>query len=438
MKKINILVIPCDTEMAYEIIDSLKFHKYFKLFLACHEKNKRYLSEDHAYLPYESDPDFYNSLNKLIEEKKIDFIFPANDNLAYEISKNASKIRAKVITHPFEVHQIVRFKDRTYKFFEELIPCPKIYDLSDLKDEIFPVFVKPKKGQGSYKAFRIDNKKELDLFFAQENPEDFIIMEYLPGDEFTIDCFAHNGKLLYYLARKREKTFRGISIISSVVRDQNLNTLFERYAKIISEKLKMHGIFFFQMKFDKDNILKLLEIGARVPGSLALNRACGVNLVEVSVYQALGYINEESKFYPMLNLIEGDITLFRPLDRVIQTKLEVDNIYVDFDDTLLTPDKLLNLDVLKFIFHCKNLGKKIFLITKNTNNLLEETLSKYGITGIFDKIIRLSKEERKVDFMEREKSLLIDDSFQERREAIENGIYAYGPESVKMIEGCIR
>ncbi len=438
MKQTKILLIPCDTEIAYEIIDSLKYHKYFKLECGCHERKKKYLYKDISFLPYEYDLGFYESLNKLIIEKEIDLILPANDNLAFELSKNSKKIRAKLVTQPWKVHEIVRFKDRTYSYFNDLIPCPDTYTISDINEKIFPIFVKPKKGQGSLNAFKISSDKELRLFLLNYDPEDFVIMEYLPNNEFTIDCFAHNGKLLYYLARKREKTFRGISIQTSAVTDKKLNSMFEQYAKIIAENLGMHGIFFFQMKLDKEENPKLLEVGARVPGSLSLNRAFGVNLIELSIYQALGLINERSVIYSALSPNEIDFTLFRPLGRVIKGYLNVENIYVDFDDTLLTPEGKLNLDVVRFIFHCKNQNKRIFLITKNKNNSLYKKLDEYGIKNVFDNIFHMSEEEKKTNYMIRTKSLLIDDSFVERKEAMEKGILAYSPGNVKLIEGCVQ
>lgn len=438
MKQTKILLIPCDTEIAYEIIDSLKYHKYFKLECACHEEKNKYLYKDISFLPYEYNLGFYESLNKLIIEKEVDLILPANDNLAFELSKNSRKIKAKLITQPWKVHKIVRFKDRTYSYFNDLIPCPYAYNISDINEKIFPIFVKPKKGQGSLNAFKISDNKELRLFLLDYNPEDFVIMEYLPADEFTVDCFAHNGKLLYYLARKREKTFRGISVQTSAVTDNKLNFLFGQYAKIIAGSLGMHGIFFFQMKLDKEESPKLLEIGARVPGSLSLNRAFGVNLVELSIYQALGLINEKSLIYPTLSPNEVNFTLFRPLGRLVKGYLNVENIYVDFDDTLLTPEGKMNLDVIKFIFHCKNQGKRVFLITKNKTNSLYKKLDEYGVKNIFDNIFHISEDEKKINYMIKTKSLLIDDSFMERKEAMKEGILAYSPENVKLIEGCVQ
>ncbi|MDK2821917.1 MAG: hypothetical protein PWP31_1882 [Clostridia bacterium] len=436
LRNINILVVPGDTEIAYEIIDSLKFHKYFQVIPAVHEKGKKYLFKDLIFLPYENDPSFLNSLNEIICNHKIDFIIPANDNIALELSRKSEEIKAKIITQSYEVHKVVRFKNKTYRALEGIIPVPKTYEASELEEVEYPIFIKPKAGQGSIHTFKVNNKKELNMFLLRYNPEDFVFMEYLPYDEFTIDCFAHNGKLKYFLARRREKTFRGISITTSSVDNENLNKTFRNYAEVISEKFKMHGIFFFQMKYDLEWKLKLLEIGARVPGSLSINRGLGVNLIEVSIYQSLGLFKDDDEFFPN-KLSDNSLTLFRPLARVLKSDIKFENLYVDFDDTLITPSNEINLDVINLIFRCKSFNKRVCIISKNRNGGLRDVLRRYGIEGLFDQIIILSDNDRKVDYM-RPGSLLIDDSFVERREAIKSGMLAYGPENIKIIIDSVR
>ena len=57
-----------------------------------------------------------------------------------------------------------------------------------------------------------------------------------------------------------------------------------------------------------------------------------------------------------------------------------------------------------------------------------KALHKFGISHIFDDIIHISEKDKKINYM-REKSVLIDDSFRERKEAIENGFFAFGVDS---------
>ncbi|GIU70259.1 MAG: carbamoylphosphate synthase large subunit short form [Candidatus Woesearchaeota archaeon] len=434
MDRVNILVIPCDTEIAKEIIDSLKYHKYFNLVLA---KNKfakvSEMIEKNVYLlPPEFELNFYEELNKLIGKVNIKFIIPANDNIAFEMSKNASKINSILLTPDYNIHEIVRFKDKTYEFFKDILPVPVIYKYDEvLNGKIdWPVFVKPKKGQGSQNSITITKIKQFRDFFLDKNPEEYIITEYLPFEEYTVDCFAHNGHLLYFSVRERKKVSGGIAVITRLIKDKEIVSYMKIFAEKILSHLNMHGIFFFQVKKDKNGKYKLLEIGPRVPGSLALNRALGINLVELLIYQGMGLINEDSKLYP--NNIQSEIILKRSLDRKFIMDLKYENVYIDFDDTLSLDDKTINISVIKFIFHAKNKGKKVFLITKHKKNYLETFLENFGIMKLFDDIILINDNQNKTDFMS-SNSILIDDSFQERKEAIERNLLAYSADIVESL-----
>lgn len=427
MNQYNILVFPCGTEIANEVISSIKNHKYFKLFYASSEKLSycNFIGNKIYQLPYVSDKSFLSSLNELISKLRIDFIIPAHDDVAYELSKNSKKINSKIIGQSFEVNNIVRFKDKTYDFFKNILPIPKIYNDIPKKND-FPVFVKPKRGQGSLNALSLKNLDEFESFFKTHSRDDFVVMELLTGKEFTIDCFSHNEELLYFGARTRDKTMKGITVVSSFVNEDSLNKEFKKYANTISKELKMHGVWFFQMKYDKNNKLKLLEIGPRVAGSMILNRMRGVNFIELAIYQALG-MDIKVNVNPVYDLRMG-----RALHSIFKTDIKYNNLYIDFDDTLLLDEKHLNIDLMKLIFKAKNEDKKIYLITKNKKNNLTKILHKFGIMHIFDEIIHLYENQKKIDFMKKN-SVLIDDSFKERTEALDAGIYSFDVNSINVL-----
>lgn len=427
MKEYNVLVFPCGTEIANEIINSLVNHKYFKLLFASSEGTSycNFRGKEISILPYVTDENFLNELNNIISNKQIDFIIPAHDDVAFALSQIETEIEAKIIGQSKNVNDIVRFKDVTYKYFSNILPVGKVFDSEPQKDE-FPIFVKPKKGQGSFSSLKLNTLDEYNSFFNQNKLDEFVVMENFPGQEFTIDCFSDNGNVLYSGARTREKTTRGISIQSTFVTDTSLNEQFKIYANIISQNLNMHGIWFYQMKFDKNQELKLLEIGPRVSGTMMLNRARGVNFIELALYQKLGFYVEV-----VFNNIE--ISLARALVPIYKHNINYDNLYIDFDDTLLLEEKFINPELMKLIFQAKNEEKKVYLITKNKKFNLAKILHKFGITNIFDEIIHIHEKDNKIKYM-KEKSVLIDDSFNERKEAIMHGIYAFGIDNLKILE----
>ena len=425
MRKYNILIFPCGTEIANEIIESLKHHKYFHMIFASSESRSycEFRGQKVHRLPYVSNPNFQESLRQLVKQEKIDFILPAHDDVAYELSHLDGKLTEKVVGQSAEVNEIVRFKNRTYDYFVDDLPIAETYQS---EEEIrYPCFVKPKRGQGSADAFVIEDNRAYARFKERFDPEEFVVMEYLPGEEFTIDCFSDRGRLLYSGGRTREKMTRGISVLSSWVSDEALQEEFRHHAQIISEKLHLHGLWFFQMKKNSEGALRLLEIGPRVSGTMMLNRARGVNFVELALYQKLGFKIEITP-----NDIE--VSLGRALVPRYKSNIEYKNLYIDFDDTLFLEEKYINTDLIKLIFQAKNEEKSVYLITKNKKNNLAKTLHRFGITHIFDGIIHLGEEEKKGEHMQKD-SVLIDDSFAERVEAIRCGFYAFSVDSIDIL-----
>jgi len=70
-------------------------------------------------------------------------------------------------------------------------------------------------------------------------------MEYLEGDEYTVDCFSDREKgLLFCGGRQRIRTKSGISMNSRPIQ----NKVFKEYAEAISKRLFFNGPWFFQIK----------------------------------------------------------------------------------------------------------------------------------------------------------------------------------------------
>ncbi|MCJ7766735.1 MAG: ATP-grasp domain-containing protein [Thiovulaceae bacterium] len=419
------MIFPAGTEIANEVFNALKHNKYFKTVMASSIEFSyaNFLSPTVYQLPYVSEENFTSVLNLFISEHNIDFIIPAHDDVAYVLSRMSEEINADIIGQSREVNEIVRFKDETYRYFQDDLPIMKIYPKKSSMD--FPVFVKPVRGQGSQDSVQLSTQYEYDCFFSRYDIDTYIMMEMLTGEEFTIDCFSHHGKVLYNGPRTRDKTNRGIAVLSRLIEDTKLLKEFSSYADIISKKLNMHGVWFFQMKYDANGELKLLEVGPRVSGTMMLNRAKGINFVELALYQKLGHDVSVSVNSVSLSLAKALVPKYLH-------NIEYDTLYIDFDDTLFLDEKYINTDVVKLIFQAKNEQKEVVLITKNKKFNLVTALHKFALTNIFDAIIHLHETEEKYRYMKKN-ALLIDDSFKERKEAIENGCYAYGTDNMTLL-----
>lgn len=400
--KTKILIFPCGSEISLEVYRALSEDIHFELYgassLPDHGKfvYKNYIEG----IPFVDKDNFVDEINRVCQKFNIDFIIPAHDSVVLKLAEHREKLCAKVITSPVETCRIARSKANTYKVLDGIISVPKTYNITD-KDIKFPVFVKPDVGQGSKGAKKVNNFAELKAAYNENNS--IIISEYLPGKEYTIDCFTnHNGKLLFAKGRTRSRIMNGISVNSKPVE----NSMFYKLAEKINSNIKFQGVWFFQVKERDNGELVLMEFAPRIAGTMGLYRCLGVNFILLSLYDAMGLD---------VSIINNsfDIEIDRALFARYKTNLKYEYVYVDFDDTILTKDKI-NTDVIKFLYQCQNENKKLILITKHKDNIYK-TLEKYHICeDLFYEIIALQKEQEKSNYIKYKNSIFIDDSYAER------------------------
>jgi hypothetical protein len=93
----------------------------------------------------------------------------------------------------------------------------------------------------------------------------------------------------------------------------------------------------------------------------------------------------------------------------------------------------VNTKLISLIFKFINQGKKIYLITKHEYNITE-SLAKYRLSGLFDEIIHLEKQDQKWKFISHKDSIFIDDSFAERKQIKENlGLAVFSVDMISML-----
>ncbi|MFH0934466.1 MAG: ATP-grasp domain-containing protein [Pseudomonadota bacterium] len=419
----NVLVFPYGTEISNEIVNSLVHNKHFHLICATSDEALIQLSGQTRlhFLPHVNDPGFEFALLELIRELGVSLVIPAHDDVALLLSEMSLPKDCAVVGQSHEANLIVRYKSKTYASLKHIVPVPATYRLGD--DIPFPVFIKPDRGQGSKSTHFIPDKFALDNFMCGRDSSAFIICEFLPGEEFTVDCFSDNGSICFAGPRTRERTINGISTLSrSFSSGPDWETL-QHMAAQISAHFRMHGLWFFQAKKSANAELHLLEVATRVSGTMMVNRAKGINFVELALWQATGH--EVS-----INASPGQVLVRRTLDPHYKFDQEFDRLLVDFDDTLLVNDKI-NVELIGLIFKAKNENKPVILITKNQNRRLATTLHKYGITAIFDDVIHLDVGQSKSSFA-RKGDLLVDDSFAERNSVLESGVKSISLDMVGM------
>ena len=385
----NVFIFPAGTEIAFEILNALKYSKFVNIIggtsVSCHAEFvfEKLISN----MPNIDDENFIDVLNEIIVENNIDYIYPAHDSVIMKLTEFQKQIKAQIVTSPLKTVDICRSKVKTYEYFSGEAFLPKVYE--DVKDiDCYPVFIKPSIGQGSVGVQKINSREEIE--FALNSDTEYVICEYLSGEEYTIDCFTDiRGELRVISPRVRARTRAGISVRSELIK---LEESLKNIANIINDNLEFNGAWFFQVKKNNFGEYRLMEISPRIPGTMGTSRNLGINFPLLTLYNMWG-----ENVYILNN--DYNILLDRSFISRFKIDINYDTLYVDFDDTIIVKDKV-NEILIMLLYQMRNKRKKIILLTKHSKDIYE-SLKKYNIsTLLFDKIIHIDQAHKKSDHIQ--------------------------------------
>ena len=267
-------------------------------------------------IPKAQDKMFIPTILNIVKDHNIDLIIPlVTKELEYFSSHivDFENLDCHVVVNSIENLNICNDKNLLLqKISEAQLLTPKFTAVTTSSDLTaaaaslnYPkdtICIKPSQSNGM-RGFRIlDNSVNKAELFWNEKPNntystlpdlietlgdtfrEILVMEYLPGDEYTIDCIAHKGKAILILPRKRIKMNNGISIRGKFV---NHKEIIDYCEKIIS-LFQLHGPVGIQLREDRNGIPKMLEINPRLQGTTVATEGLGINIPELIINQALG------------------------------------------------------------------------------------------------------------------------------------------------------
>jgi hypothetical protein len=399
-----VLVLPGGTEIGLEVRRSLADLKEVELAGAGAPADRHgpFAYRRWATVPAVTETGWQDQLNIVIERFAIDFVFPGHDDALLALAENADGIAARVVTSPAATCRLTRSKSATYAALADAVPVPRVFADAGAVDR-FPVFVKPDAAQGSQGAMLIHDAGALQRAVAGGSD---LIMEYLPGEELTVDCFSDREQgLLFARARPRLRTRAGISMSSRTVPD---DPVIRELAEAIDGRLGLHGAWFFQLRGDEVGRLRLLEVAPRAAGTSAVHRVTGVNFALLSLYEQLR-VPVQISANPIA------VELDRALVNRYRHDLRYSAVYVDLDDTLIVREAV-NPTLVAFLYQCLNAGHPLVLLTRHGGDL-DHTLNRFRLQGMWDRVSHVAEHEAKADFIAEPDAILIDDSFRERADA---------------------
>ncbi|WP_176058923.1 ATP-grasp domain-containing protein [Paraburkholderia sp. BCC1876] len=401
-KKVKVLVFPCGSENAGEIHQALRYSLHVELIGASSVDDfgqfrfARYVGG----LPKITDDNFDAEFAALLAACEIDMVFATHDTVLDYLSKHAADMGVFLVNGDRHAATVARRKSATYELFSDTAWVPAVFRSVE-EVTAWPAIVKPDLGQGGQGVTLV--RTEEHARDVLRNTAEPILVEYLPGEEITVDCFTdRKRRLLWTGPRTRERVRAGITMRSRLLPP---SPEIDAIARTINERLTLRGPWFFQLKADRNGKWKLLEISCRVAGTMVAQRARGINLPLMAVQDFMGR-----------DLTTLDNSQVRLIERSIATRalldFDYDTVCVDLDDTLIL-DGFAVPQTIAFLYQSVASGKKIHLITRHRFDVAQ-TLAKARIdAGLFDRIIVLGEDESKADHIT-PTSIFIDNHFPER------------------------
>ncbi|MES2880759.1 MAG: ATP-grasp domain-containing protein [Bacteroidota bacterium] len=319
LKPIKVLMTGAGAPGAPGIIKCLLQSSSINLTVADADENAtgKYLHHRFIQIPQTTQPHFAQTLLRICKEQKIDIVIPlvtkelaplAHHKPAFE------KEGIQILVSSAQAIAIANNKAACYNFLQQKnIALPKFFVVNEVEEFLtaakklgFPekeFCFKPSLSNGS-RGFRIVSNKfdaahllfnfkpnntyigfdeAIKILSAQSFPQ-LLVTEYLPGDEYSVDCLANNGQMIIALPRLRTKMVNGISVQGKFVNDKTIID----YCRQIIAAVGLHGNIGIQVKISTEGELLLLEINPRVQGTIVAGLGAGVNLPLLAVKQELG------------------------------------------------------------------------------------------------------------------------------------------------------
>ena len=111
-----------------------------------------------------------------------------------------------------------------------------------------------------------------------------LVSEYLPGEEYSVDCLATHGETLLAVPRVRSRMINGISVEGEFIHDESII----HYCTNIIRELRLHGNIGIQVRRSQSGKCMILEINPRVQGTISAALGAGVNLPLLAIRNELG------------------------------------------------------------------------------------------------------------------------------------------------------
>ena len=274
---------------------------------------------DKAYpVPRGDDPGYVNALLEICKNEKIDVLLPVMSvelNALAENRDRFAEVGTKVSVSDPAALAIANDKRKLLDFIKEQgLPCADYYSVGSMEDLCekaaklgYPekrVCIKATNSSGS-RGFRVlDSHLSRFEMFLHEKPSagiirleelvqileegerfpELLVMEYLPGAEYSVDLLADHGKILVGCCRRSLRMENSIMLDAQIVDAPAVMEL----CAAVTEKLGLDGNIGFDLRERADGTPLIMECNPRITAGIPYFALAGVNLPYLCIKHLLG------------------------------------------------------------------------------------------------------------------------------------------------------
>jgi len=290
---------------------------------------------------------YIKELIEICQSEDVNMILPCGNEDCLAITKNIQQFENLgiiVISSNYEILNNALDKYYAYNIIKEACPenAPEFYLIKTFDDfqkysQVldFPqerLVIKPRHGRGGRGVFVIDpeinfktlmkNKPQgnypievIENMIKDNDFEEFILMEYLPGEIYSAYALCRKGESILIIPNKRIWGNASNTLIGKV----DMNNEVINAVKILNSKFSFDYNVNYEFAIAHDGKPKVFDVNSRIAASTAIFRNMGINMPFLSIKLAL---NEEFKIPP----IKKDIVFMRYL-KAINLRLEDRSVF---------------------------------------------------------------------------------------------------------------
>jgi carbamoyl-phosphate synthase large subunit len=236
-------------------------------------------------VPLASDVGYLDRIKSIVEEKNIHIIYSGTQHEIFQLSKYKKEFSSVAVLDTNFLEMSLN-KLNCFNFLQKYaINIPKTLNLKDYLDHSFyPVILKPNNSSASRNINLIDNETKLKLIENIMDKDNYVIQEYIEGEEYTCGCYIDRfSKEINVIIMKRSLTKDGASGFGEIIESD----IIEKYVLEIAQAYIKEGLDFGHLNIQlrmRDDIPYVFEINSRLSSTEAPKAKFGFNSVEAYFY----------------------------------------------------------------------------------------------------------------------------------------------------------